>query len=277
MMNRATGFLFFMLMVSFAGADTLTLHDGQVIQGRLTGFSGRKFSFAVNDGATYFGYPLDIKSIVPDSPVRVSMKFSMKQYESVDFIQFDQNTLRLKKNGQILSEPVVFLKSMQGKTKPGRDEEVAPPAEASESSPTPPPIDLEEAPKPREWQRSGKWREIEEDQSVVISRGEVINIDAALKRGLINVVQFHHPRSLTSVREGNYVQALASKKTNRIVLLKVVVQDFNAPILSALSISGLPQFWIYNAQGKLVRKLTDRFTEGDIDSALKDALRIRSL
>ncbi len=276
-MNRATGFLFFMLMVSFAGADTLTLHDGQVIQGRLTGFSGRKFSFAVNDGATYSGYPLDIKSIVPDSPVRVSMKFSMKQYESVDFIQFDQNTLRLKKNGQMLNEPVVLLKSMQGKANPSRDEEVAPPAEASGSSPTPPLVDLEEAPKPREWQRSGKWRELEEDQSVVISRGELINIDAALKRGLINVVQFHHPRSLTSVREGNYVQALASKKTNRIVLLKVVVQDFNAPILSALSISGLPQFWIYNAQGKLVKKLTDRFTEGDIDAALKDALRIRSL
>ncbi len=276
-MNRAVGLLFLMLMVSLAGADTLTLHNGQIIQGRLAGFSERKFSFEVSDGSIYFGYPLDIKSIVSDPPLRVSMKFSMRQYESVEFIQLDQNTLRFRKNGQMLNEPVVLLKSMQGKTKiadPERD--APPPVEPKGDGMTPSSVYLDEAPKAREWERKGKWREIEEDQPLVISRGEVINIDAALKRGLINVVQFHHPRSLTSVREGNYVQALASKKSNRIVLLKVIVQDFKAPIVEALNISGLPQFWIYNAQGKLVKKLTDRFTEGDIDAALKEALRIRS-
>jgi thiol:disulfide interchange protein len=64
---------------------------------------------------------------------------------------------------------------------------------------------------------------------------------------------------------------------NRVVLLKVVVQDFKAPILTALNIQGLPQFWVYNAQGKLTKKLTDRFTEGDIDAAIREALRVRSL
>lgn len=275
-MNRAGAFLFSMLLVSFAWADTLTLQNGQTVKGRLTGFSGRKFAFSAADGSTYSGYPLDIKSIVPDAPIKVSLKFSMKQYDSAEFVQFDQNTLRFRKNQQMLAEPVMFLKTMQCSAPTEPDRGMAPPAETNDSDPTPPHIDLEEAPKSRDWQRTGKWREIEEDQSMVISRGEEIDIDAALKRGVVNVVQFHYPRSLTSVREGSYIQALASKKVNRLVLLKVVVQDFKAPILTAQNIQGLPQFWVYSPQGKLVKKLTDRFTEGDIDAAIKEALRARS-
>jgi hypothetical protein len=276
-MNRTVAFLFSMLLVSLAGADTLTLQNGQAIKGRLTGFSGRKFAFAAADGSTYSGYPLDIKSIVPEAPIKVSLKFSIKQYDSVEFIQFDQNTLRLRKNQQMLAEPVMFLKTMQCRTLAEPDRDMPSPTETYGSDPAPPHVDLDEVPKTRDWQRTGKWREIEEDQSTVISRGEEIDLDAALKKGFVNVVQFHHPRSLTSVREGNYIQALASKKANRVVLLKVVVQDFKAPILTVQNIQGLPQFWVYNPQGKLVKKLTDRFTEGDIDAAIKEALRSRSL
>ena len=274
-MNRVVAILFLMLLVSLAGADTLTLQNGQAIKGRLTGFSGRKFTFAKADGSTYSGYPLDIKSIVPEAPLKVSVKLSIKQYDSAEFIQFDQNTLRLRKNQQTLSEPVMFLKTMQCMAP--ADPDRPPPTETNGSDPTSPRLDMEEVPKLRDWQRTGKWREMEEDQSTVISRGEEIDIDAALKKGFVNVVQFHHPRSLTSVREGNYIQALASKRSNRVVLLKVVVQDFKAPILTAQNIQGLPQFWVYSAQGKLIKKLTDRFTEGDIDAALKEAHRARSL
>lgn len=276
-MNRAVAFLFLMLLVSLAGADTLTLQNGQAIKGRLTGFSERKFTFAKADGSTYSGYPLDIKSIVPEAPLKVSVKLSMKQYESAEFIQYDQNTLRLRKNQQMLAEPVMFLKTMQCNALADPDRDRPPPAETNGSDPMSPRLDAEEAPRPRNWQRADKWREIDEDRFMVISRGEEIDIDAALKKGFVNVVQFHHPRSLTSVREGNYIQALASKKANRVVLLRVVVQDFKAPILSAQDIQGLPQFWVYSAQGKLVKKLTDRFTEGDIDMAIKEAHRSRSL
>ncbi|MEI6787004.1 MAG: hypothetical protein WCL49_00855 [bacterium] len=275
MMNRAVAFIFSMLLVSLAGADTLTLQNGQTMKGRLTGFSERKFTFATADGSTYSGYPLDIKTIVPDAPLKVSVKFSMKQYDSAEFIQFDQNTLRLRKNQQTLAEPVMFLKTMQCIAP--ADPDRPPQTETNVSDPASPRPDMEEAPKPRSWQRADKWREVEEDRSTVISRGEEVNIDAALKRGFVNVVQFHHPRSLASVREGNYIQALASKRSNRVVLLRVVVQDFKAPILVAQNIQGLPQFWVYSAQGKLIKKLTDRFTEGDIDAAIKEAHRVRSL
>ena len=114
---------------------------------------------------------------------------------------------------------------------------------------------------------------MEEDQTSVISHGEEVDIDAFLKKGYVNIVQFHYRKSLASVREGNYIDAIAAKKTNRLVVLKVVVSDFNSPICKALNIQGFPQFWFYNMQGRLVKRLTDRFTEGDIDAAIKDARR----
>ena len=124
---------------------------------------------------------------------------------------------------------------------------------------------------PREWQRSGKWREMESKNASVISQGEDVDVEAYLKKGFINIVHFHYPKALASVREGNYIEALAAKPSNRIVILKVMAPDFKAPICEALGIKSLPQFWFYDTQGRLVKKLTDRFTEGDIDGALKQA------
>lgn len=255
-------------------ADTLTLSDGQAIKGKLAGFAGRKFEFNAADGSVYSGYPVDIKSIVPDAPVKVSLKFALKQYDPAEFIQYDHNTMRLKKNGQLLNEPVFMLMSMR---LPSSGLEKSPERVSGETDTVdvaPPEVDQEAEQKPREWQRSGKWREVETDQSTVISRGEEVDVESALKKGVVNIVQFHYPRSLASVREGNYIEALA-RRSNQVVVLKVLVPDFRAPICTALGIKGLPQFWVYNPQGKLVAKLTDRFTEGDIDQAIKEARRSR--
>jgi hypothetical protein len=38
-------------------------------------------------------------------------------------------------------------------------------------------------------------------------------------------------------------------------------------------IKSLPQFWFYSRSGRLLKKLTDRFTEADIDEAFKEAQR----
>lgn len=261
-----------LLAVSSVRADTLTLNNGRSLTGDLVGYAGRKFEFRVNDGSTYLGYPLDIKSIVPDAPVRASLKFSLKQYDSVEFIQYERNVLKFRKNGQVQNEPVITLKSMRLEGGEGKGT-VNPPGEHESPVAVPVGIPAEASAKPRDWKQAGKWRQIEEDQSDVISRGEVVDIDASIKKGFVNIVQFHYPQSLASVREGNYVEALAAKRNNRIVLLKVVVSDFNAPVCVALNIKGLPQFWVYSPQGKLVKKLADRFTEGDIDAAIRDARR----
>jgi hypothetical protein len=39
----------------------------------------------------------------------------------------------------------------------------------------------------------------------------------------------------------------------------------------ALELNSLPQFWFYSRSGQLTKKLIERFTEADIETAMKEA------
>jgi len=244
--------------------DTLTLRDGTFIRGTLQGFSDRKFKFMTDAGDLRSDYAVEIHVISLDSPVTASVKLIGGNEEEMVFNRLDHNMLKFKKDGQPLTVPAYLLKGMMvlepvnpapAKSDPSVDPWTAPPPNA------------------RDWKREGKWREIVDDKTPVISHGEVIDIDASLKKGMINVIHFHYPRAVGSVREGNYLQGIMKRYPYRLVVLKVVAQDFRAPICEALNLKTLPQFWFYNRSGRLVKKLTDRFTEADIDQAIKDASR----
>ena len=258
-----------LLVGGMAVADTMTLNDGTTLRGQFTGFSNGKFAFKTDDGSTRLEYAIHVKSIIPDSLLRVSLQLLQKQYDAVVFSQFDHNTLRLRKDDQSVSEPVIMLKglSVLGPVNP------SPREEDSLLEETPGPTSSPAGRNTREWKRTGKWREIEDDKSMVISNGEVVDLEAALKKGVVNVIHFHYPRAVSSVRDGNYLVGIATKHPNRLVVKKVVVQDFNAPICQALELKTLPQFWFYGPGGKLAKKLTERFTENDLDAALRDAAR----
>ncbi len=256
-------------LIMVADADTMTLNNGQVVKGHFVGFTDRKFQFKPESGAPITEYPINIKSIVPDAPLRVSAVLTLKNYEEVEFRSFDEYTLHLVKDDNEINERVILLKKLTVIQPP---EPVAPPPQAPAAAV------VEEAPKKgeagtpdevREWKRTGKWREMESKNSTVISKGEEVAIEDSLKKGFVNIVHFHYPKALASIREGNYVEAIAAKPARRIVVLKVLTPDFKSPICEALGIKSLPQFWFYDAQGRLVKKLTDRFTEGDIDAAIK--------
>ena len=261
--------LFSLMMVSMARADTLTLNDGKVVTGHFLGFANRKFEFKTDDGAALSEYPLKVTSIVLDPPATVAVQLSRKQYDSADLVQFDHNTLRLKKDGQTINEPVIMLKSIVPAKEGGDTHAVSPVSESARPVLDPRIIAPQVVPQTREWQRSGKWAEIQDDKTPVISHGENVDVEAFLKKGYINVIHFHLPHAVTSVREGNYVQSLATKRSNGVIVLKVVIANFGAPIFSTLILKSLPQCWFYDSRGKLVKKLTDRFTEGDIDAAVK--------
>lgn len=278
-MNRLAWVFYAVLVVPIAQADTLALKDGRVVSGQLAGYAGRKFQFKADDGVTYSEYALDVRSIVPDAPRQVTVKLAAKQYDDVEFVRYDNFTLRVRKNGQQLNEPVISLSSMEvaapAESDPGEAavDGAAVAAEAGGKTPGPIAVVKGAQPRERDWKRTGKWREMEEDKSSVISNGEEVDIEAHLTKGVVNIVHFHYPKSLTSIREGNYVAAVAAKKSNRVALVKVVMVDFESPVCKALDIRTAPQFWFYSPSGKLVKKLTDRFTEHDIDSAVKAARR----
>jgi len=253
-----------------ARADTMTLNSGQVVKGRFIGFAERKFDFKTEEGGTVSEYPVNVKSIVPAAPLIVSVELTRTNYVNVEFRSFDEFTLHFAKDAVVLDERVILLKTLtvnraHGRGKPGSADKNPPEREKMEEDPAPPP--------PREWQRSGKWREMDPKSNTIISKGEDVDIKDYLKKGSVNIVHFHYPKALASVREGNYIEALAAKSSNRLLILKVVVPDFQQPICESLGIKSLPQFWFYDAQGRLVKKLVDRFTEGDIDDALKLARR----
>lgn len=274
MIRRVITIGLFLALALSSSADTLTYSDGKTVKGTFQGFANRKFSFTGEDGTKLSEYPLKVKSIVPGSAVTVNVELTRKRHDSVEFVQVDHNTFRFKKDGQTVSEPVIMLKTVSvvadaGGTSPVSTEDpLGPVIGEARIAPT--------GAQTREWHRSGTWREMPKDESNVISRGEEVNIETFLKRGMVNVVHFHLPSAVGSVREGNYLDALGAKKSNRIAVLKVTVKDFEAPICTALKIKSLPQFWVYDAQGKLVKKVTDRFTEGDIDAAIKEARRGRT-
>lgn len=243
--------------------DTMTLGNGRVVKGRFLGFTDRKFEFKTATGAVVSEFPVNVKSITPDTPLKVTVDLANNHYEDVEFRSFDEYTLHLAREDETMDERVILLKQLVVNRPP---EVVAPPPE-----PRAPEGGAKEG--VRDWRREGKWREMESKNAKWISRGEVVDIEEYLRGGYVNVVHFHYPKSLTSIREGNYVEALAAKASNRMVILKIHAQDFDVPICKELGIKSLPQFWVYDAHGRLVKKLTDRFTEGDIDGALKLAKR----
>lgn len=270
------GFAYLFLAIGFvmgARADTLTLVNGQVVKGCFMGFADRKFEFKAASGAVISEYPVNVKSIIPDAPLPASVELANKVYEDVEFRSFGEYLIHLTREEQVMDERVIMLKKMKVNRPP---EPVAPPPAETENE-TIPAGSREGAATPqgnvREWQRTGKWREVESKNSMVISKGEEVEIENHLKKGYINIVHFHYPKALTSIREGNYVEALAANRTSRIKILKIVIPDFNAPVCEALELKSLPQFWFYDTKGILVQKLTDRFTEGDIDAALKKTRR----
>jgi hypothetical protein len=256
--------LFLLGFTALAQADTMTLNNGQVVKGRFMGFTERKFDFKAEDGSAISEYPLNVKSIMPEVPLMVSVELARSTYENVEFRSFGEFVVHLSKEGKPIDERVIMLKKLTIH-QPPQDAKINKGKGEAPDEPAPEPA--------REWQRSGKWREIDSKSSLVISKGEEVDIEDFLKKGFVNIVHFHNPKLLPSIREGNYIESLAAKPSNRIVILKIVAADFKVPICEALEIKSLPQFWFYDARGRLVKKLTDRFTEGDIDGAIKLARR----
>jgi len=99
-----------------------------------------------------------------------------------------------------------------------------------------------------------------------------VNIEELVEPGRVTVVHIHRADVVSSVRQGNYLQALRAKfKTLNIV--KIEVGNWESPTAVKYGITSAPQFWFYGADGKLRSNLTERFTEADMDAALAAARR----
>jgi hypothetical protein len=112
--------------------------------------------------------------------------------------------------------------------------------------------------------------ELKEKDSV-ISKGEAVDLSKVPEDGKITILHFHQPGLVSSERQGNYVETLEKSSKGKIVLKRVVVPDGSAPVAKQLNMTSFPQFWFYGKNGQVAAKLTDRFTEQDINDAVKKA------
>lgn len=261
----------------------MVLADGQSVTGAFAGFRDHRFVLRTGRGEEHSEFASDVRSVRLTAPLSVSAQFVNKRFDNVHFTGYADYAIRFTRAGEQISEPVPLLVRMDVITNAvsaraaasGGTEgaDAGGPAPAAGRQGRAVPVDDPGEPGERQWTRSGRWREVADPEVRVISRGEAVDIGGSLAKGTVNVVHFNLPSVLSSVRQGGYIAAMASRSKGRFVVARVDIADWNSPICGALDLKSLPQFWFYSRSGRLTRKLTARFTEADIDAALKEALQ----
>lgn len=254
-----------------ASADQLTLVSGQVVTGQFAGFKNHRFLFQDSGGDERKEFAAGVKSLRVESPVRISVQFKSQTMDDVLFAGYEKFNVRLIRDGREFAEPATLLKQI----------DLAFDAQRTVGNPDGPaaPRTVESPEKgnvPRPVGSSGGFdaqRTVESPGVTVISRGEAVDIEKSLMRGRVNVVFFHFPSAHSSIRQGNYVEMLARETRGRVAILKLIIPRWEAPVCVERGLTSLPQFWFYSPSGRLVKKLTQRFTESDIDEAFKGAQR----
>jgi hypothetical protein len=266
----------------------MSLATGETVTGEFGGYKNHRFVFTTADGTQRLEFAAGIRKIDVERPVPVTAQTINGPLNDVLFKQYEKYNVILLKDGREIRKPATLFKQMDVAV-PSEPVPAPAPAEAPVRAPQvpaasgPDPVDVflggpPQAAKPparveRPIAGGSRWNTKQASSAKVISNGEVVDIEGALKQGVVNIVHFHLEESLTSVREGNYVEAIARKPSARLTVLRVMIPDWNAPICKELELKSLPQFWFYSASGKLTRKLTQRFTESDIDAAVAEARR----
>ena len=267
-------------MAGSAVADDLALTSGETYTGTFIGFKNHRFIFKTSDGTERSDFASAVKSIHVDAPRMITAQTMNGQLNDVLFKRYEKFILVLLKDGREFNQPATLLKQI--------DTVPAPPARAAAASPDPVDVFMGDVapaaspapepgpapgPAPRPLSGNPRWRMTQASNAKIISQGETVDVDTAIQKGVVNIVHFHLTQSLASTREGNYVEALTRKSGGRIVLLRIVIADWKAPICKDLGLESLPQFWFYSPSGAQSGKLTQRFTESDIDEALSKARR----
>jgi len=230
-------FLLASVPAAHAARDVITLHPGGEVEGVFEAYRNGRFYFQPHEGRKLHELAGRVKSLALDPPALVSVKPRGKKTEH-------DRTLKG------YTEPYfVFLEDDARETRmmashvtliePGLDFKRFLPDTSAADAETP-----------------------DSDK----------DIEELVRPGKATIVHFHMASALASVRQGNYVRLVAEKNRNRLVLIKLDLADWDDPVAKKYKISSVPQFWFYDRQGRLVRKLTERFTSDDLDKALAEVL-----
>ena len=237
-------FAVFLAVVVFAGAagfgDVLEPSAGVPVDGFFLGFEKGEFHFMNRAQKTVKQQPFSVKKLTLDKPLKATVESKMKRNakDEVMLTGFEMGNFLVERDGAAEKIPVQNVAALR--------------VDAMANNRT---MDQLAA------------------RDNVISKGEEVDLQKAAEAGKVTVIQFHLPGALASEREGNYLDTLEKRGAGRLVVKRVVVKDAGEPVTKQYAVTTLPQFWFYGKNGQLAAKLTDRFTENDINEAMKKASR----
>jgi hypothetical protein len=222
--------------------DTLIMKGNKTFTGTFQAFKNDRIYFQPDNGSKLIHEQyLYMEKLIMNPPSKVSVAPKGKKIiEGMKILRYDKPNFIFDKSGEEISMPGTHIRSIEMGIDYGR---------------TP------------------------DNMAAAANDEKEADIEGSITTNVITIVHFHSPESVASVREGNYVSALArdSRKKEKIVVIKIIIPNWECPTAKKYDITSAPQFWFYNKSGKLTKKLTDRFTEGDIDKCLLDIRNSKSV
>jgi hypothetical protein len=215
-------------------ADVVHFQSGTSSRVFLRGYESGKFKVMTAAGDSVEHKAATVRKIELEKPLKASIEpRAGKRIEDALIEGFDNGMLSFSAEGRKQTKPLLTLRT----------------------------IDIE----------MSFDRTLDDLSAPVISHGESVDLPSKIAKGHVTVVHFHSPDVVASLRQGSYLARLANDSGGKLVALRIVSSDWSSEAYQQHKIKSLPQFWFYNANGDLAVKLTDRFTEEDIDAALETA------
>lgn len=228
--------LCFMVCAPAFGVDTLVLKDETSCEGLFEGYKSKRFFFQPKAGKKLRKAVADVVSLVLDPPSKVIVKpRAGKKTDAWTLKSYGSSGFVFDQGGKEVVKKALDITKIELGLDFGRKE-----------------ID---------------------DVATVISEGEEVDIDEYIEKGVGTIVHFHSPDIVSSVRQGTFVTTLVRDSRGKLALLKIEMPSWDSPVAKQHGITSAPRFRFYNRQGKLVEELTERFTEADIEAAVKKAKR----
>jgi hypothetical protein len=219
-----------------AWADDIEMVGGAAQSATFAGYRNSRFEFLGARGRKVNALLSTVRRVSLMPPARVTVTYANGRKETgMVFHAYENMTLELEREGKRLTLPLREVRRLEPEFDAGRV--------------------------------------IESTVATVISRGEAVDLARFIRPGTVTVLHIHSTDSVASVRQGAYLERLVERSGGQAALMRIILPNWDAPIGRSLDIQSVPQFWFYNRRGTLVRKLTERFTEADLDAAYAEARR----
>jgi hypothetical protein len=222
-----------------AQADELVLGE-RTVKGVFVSFGKGQFQFQAWDGKTVHAKVLNVRKVVLDKPIKVVLGTrSRKESETVLLKGFESGQFRLVRGERDAVERESQVQSIA--------------VAASEQSFT------------------DYMERARQAEGIAAAAPAPETLAELLEMGAVTVIHFAPPDSVSSTRQGNDCRRLADESHGGLVYKKIAVSGPDDPAVARYGLTTLPQFWFYSRTGKLVTKLTERFTSADFAAATKAA------